>query len=383
MLLGRPRKPVDVMLVASGTTQGLKRAEATLVEGLLAAGASVVVVRSRYRMTKRLWRWVGRHLALIDLFEAAALRRAASRALLRYAPRATIYATTHAAMLQPRSRTTGAFAVRFDAPARLNRSGRVFWPEHLLERRRFKRARYLLPFGVEATAALEEIVPPGPVVVALPVPLEPATAADLPQEALAVAYVGNPAKKGLDLVVQAWALAGPRRLRLALCGLDPEVGRAWLTQRGIPVPEGVQWRGKLDPADYRQLVASSELFLAASRFEDHGIAQLEALLDGALLVTVPSRGPYAALELARRLDDRLVAADLSAPALATAIRAAEGLPPAERERYREEARRLASRYSTSTLHERLARDVLPGLLGSGRDGPARAPGAASGPGPPR
>jgi len=365
LLLGRPRPSVDVMLVAAGTTEGLRRAEATLAEGLVAAGASVVVVRSRYRVARRLWRWVGRHLALIDLFEAAALRRAATRALLRYDPRATIYATTHAAMLQPRSRTSRPYAVRFDAPAALNRRGRVFRVEHRLERRRFARARFLLPFGVEPPPALAGLVPPGPAVVALPVPVEPTPATGLPREPLAVAYVGNPAKKGLDLVVQAWALAGSRRLRLVLCGLDPETGRGWLARRGIPEPPGVQWRGRLDYPEYRRLVASSEVLLAASRFEDHGLAQLEALVDGTLLVTVPSAGPYAALPLARGLDDRLVAADVSAPALAAAIRAADALRPAERDRYGERARRLAGGHSALALRERLASEVLPGLLADG------------------
>ena len=53
------------------------------------------------------------------------------------------------------------------------------------------------------------------------------------------------------------------------------------------------------------------MFLAAPRREDYGIAQLEALADGCVLVTTPSPGPYAALPLARELDPRLVGADLA------------------------------------------------------------------------
>ena len=48
------------------------------------------------------------------------------------------------------------------------------------------------------------------------------------------------------------------------------------------------------------------MFLAAPRREDYGIAQLEALADGCVLVTTPAPGPYAALPLARALDPRLV-----------------------------------------------------------------------------
>ena len=43
-----------------------------------------------------------------------------------------------------------------------------------------------------------------------------------------------------------------------------------------------------------------------------GMAQLEALADGCLLVTTPAPGPYAALPIARELDPRLVGEDLAA-----------------------------------------------------------------------
>ena len=40
--------------------------------------------------------------------------------------------------------------------------------------------------------------------------------------------------------------------------------------------------------------------MTAPRREDYGIAQLEALADGCVLVTTAAPGPYAALPLARR-----------------------------------------------------------------------------------
>ena len=58
--------------------------------------------------------------------------------------------------------------------------------------------------------------------------------------------------------------------------------------------------------------------------EDHGIAQLEALADGCLLVTTQAPGPYPALAIAQRLDPRLVGEDL-----AGAIRTALDDPPAD------------------------------------------------------
>jgi hypothetical protein len=56
----------------------------------------------------------------------------------------------------------------------------------------------------------------------------------------------------------------------------------------------------------RALLRRARVFVTAPQREDYGIAQLEALADGCLLVTTPSPGPYAALPLARSLDARLV-----------------------------------------------------------------------------
>ena len=76
--------------------------------------------------------------------------------------------------------------------------------------------------------------------------------------------------------------------------------------------------GPLEPAAYRALLRRARVFVTAPRREDYGVAQLEALADGCLLVTTPAPGPYAALPLARALDARLVADDL-APALRAAL----------------------------------------------------------------
>jgi len=61
------------------------------------------------------------------------------------------------------------------------------------------------------------------------------------------------------------------------------------------------------------------VFVAAPRREDHGIAQLEALADGCMLVTTRAPGPYVALRVAESLDARLVDDDLR-PALLCALR---------------------------------------------------------------
>ncbi len=74
----------------------------------------------------------------------------------------------------------------------------------------------------------------------------------------------------------------------------------------------------LDPADYRRLLRRARTYVCAARREDYGIAQLEALADGCMLVSTPSPGPYVALPIARELDPRLVGEDL-AKALRSAL----------------------------------------------------------------
>ena len=82
--------------------------------------------------------------------------------------------------------------------------------------------------------------------------------------------------------------------------------------------------GMLPRAEYRALLRRARVFVCAPRREDYGIAQLEALADGCVLVTTPSPGPYAALPLARALDPRLVGEHLAAAIRARSTTRAPG-----------------------------------------------------------
>jgi glycosyltransferase involved in cell wall biosynthesis len=115
----------------------------------------------------------------------------------------------------------------------------------------------------------------------------------------------------------------------------------------------VRFAGLVPRAEYRALLRRARVFLAAPRREDYGIAQLEALADGAVLVTTPSPGPYAALPLARALDPRLVAADL-------AIRAALDDPAPD---YAERAAALLAPWRPEAVDRVVAERLLPALQG--------------------
>ena len=132
----------------------------------------------------------------------------------------------------------------------------------------------------------------------VPVPVAPSGARDGERDIAAITYGANPEKKGLDRVLAAWALARQPDEELVVAGVD-----------GAPA-EGVRYTGMLPRAEYRALLRRARVFVCAPRREDYGIAQLEALADGCVLVTTPSPGPYAALPVARALDGRLVSEHL-------------------------------------------------------------------------
>ena len=302
---------VDVLLVSLGSTAGLREADDELAASLRRAGASVAVAR-----TAPAHEW--RTYALIELAWARAARRAALEGIAEHRPGALIYSTVTAALLAPRRG-----AIRFDAPAAGNRPGRHGVWQRPLERRRLAAAPLLLPWSAGALAE----APAGHAeAIVVPVPVEP-TAAGAPRDLAAITYGAHPDKKGLDRTLAAW-----RRVRLE----GEELVVAGLDGRDEP---GVRFAGTLPRAEYRALVARARVFVTAPRREDYGLAQLEALADGCVLVTAPAPGPYAALPLARELDARTVTGDLDAalrvalddPAPGYAARAAALLAPWRRD----------------------------------------------------
>ena len=349
--------PVDILLVSPGTTAGWRRIDRELAELLQEMGCSTAIATTDFRIAGRL----RRGMLLTDLVEAAAMRRALSRALRTHRPRAVVYSSPQATMLQPRRRLRGATAVRFDEPAVSNRRGAGTSILHALERRSLSLVRLLLPLGVEpsAEALMLDVDTP---MVALPVAIAVAPGAWRPRDRIALVYAGNPAKKGLELVTAAWAHATAPGWRLVVAGIERERGLRHLAGHGLAEPPAVEWTGLLPPDRYRDLLESATVFVSASRHEDYGLAQLEALGAGLAVVTVASTGPYPALAIARAADPRLVAAEPTAEALATSLEAGLALSDAERAGYAQRASEPLRAHSREELKLRLTEQVLPRLL---------------------
>ena len=184
-------------------------------------------------------------------------------------------------------------------------------------------------------------------------------------------------------MLEAWLLESREGEELVVAGLDERAGAEWLGRAtaaaraalaGRREPAATRPRGRaaarcagppalgrgtvrfagLVPRDeYRALLRRSRAFLSAPRREDYGIAQLEALADGCVLVTTPAPGPYVAAPIARRIDNRLVGPRL-------AIRAALDAPRARLRR----ARGRGARAVLARRGRRVWLRQLPRLLGS-------------------
>jgi hypothetical protein len=282
-----------------------------------------------------------RTFALTDLAWAWSAREAARRAIAEAAPRAVVYSTVTAALFWPRPG-----AIRYDAPAAANRPGRHGLWQRPLERRRLAQAPLLVP--VDGGTIAETPEPHAPALI-VPIPVQASAGADAAggRDIAVLTYAANPHKKGLDRVLAAWAAARRDGEELVVAGADLRIDEP-----------GVRVAGRLEPADYRALLRRARVFVAAPRREDYGIAQLEALADGCVLVTTTAPGPYAALPFARALDPRLVVADDAA--LPRALRTALDDPIVG---YARHATAAIAPFSRDAIDAIVREQLLPRLLG--------------------
>jgi glycosyltransferase involved in cell wall biosynthesis len=342
---------VDIAIVSLGTTMGWRRGDETLAEHVRAAGYSCELCPMRLgparHLQKAMW--------ATDLVQALASRRAASRVDAR----AVIYSSITAALLQP---PRHPHAIRFDTIADLNRPGLGGAWQRRRERDVLARADLLLPWSEAAADAATRVAKRRPAQIVLPCDVE-VGARPAPDAPDATAYAANPEKRGLDVLCEAWGAGAPEGARLVVGGIGEADARAWLGRRGVGVPARVEFAGAVPRERWTALVAGSRAYVSAARFEDWGVAQMEALAAGTPLATVPTPGPNAALPIARRLAPELVAAESTGPALAQVLRQALAMSDEARAAYAAAARRALEPFSHAALQAVVSERVLPALLG--------------------
>ena len=262
-----------------GGTTGWRGAARELARG--AAGG---------RRTGRAWSSTGAvrevRTFMLDRLRAGArgARAAASRGIADRDQRAIIYCSITAALLWPRPG-----AIWLDAIAAENRPGRHGIWQRLVERRRLAQAplvltmaeRSLDPLAGRRTADALSCRCRS---------TRSGAAATAARDIDVLAYAGDPVKRRLDFILAAWARARREGETLVVAGVDraDDAGR-----RGASSPAG--WRRTRTARCCAARACSSPRRGART----YGIAPLEALADGCMLVTTPAPGPYPALRLAR------------------------------------------------------------------------------------
>ena len=320
----------DILIVSAANTTGWRVAAEELAASLVRAGASVEVVSAAPAPRVRTF-------MLTDFVQARTARRAARRGIELYDPRAVVYCSITAALLWPRPG-----AISLDSIAAENRPGRHGIWQRLLERRRLAQTPLVLAWSERALAPLRGRRPE---TIVVPVPIELTEAMNGERDIAAITYAGDPVKRRLPLVLDAWARTRREDETLLVTGTET-----------VEAEDGVEGGGLVSQKEFRQLLSRARVFIAAPRREDYGVAALEALACGCRLVTTPSPGPYPALDLARRLDPRLVDEDLI-----KAIRTALDDP---RPGYAERAAELLAPFSRAAVDKTIAERVLPRLLPS-------------------
>jgi glycosyltransferase involved in cell wall biosynthesis len=279
--------------------------------------------------------------------------------LRRVAPRAIIYSSSHGALLQPHR--TLPEAVWIDGPVAFMRPGIRNSPIRALERRRQPRLDLAMAMSVQDPVAL--VAPLNArKSTCLHVPVDASTSdEDLPQgiePPYGVAYAASPHKKGLDIAIDAWTQAAPG-IPLVVTGITRDAAVRYLRREP---PADVRFAGVVTRDLQRAIVRRAAVYVSASRREEYGTSQLEALADEVPLAAVPSAGACEPVAVARRLQPNLVANEITAEGLASSVSAALGMDPATRASYQDKARSLMADYSYPAFLRRLNEDVLPTLL---------------------
>jgi hypothetical protein len=321
----------DLLVVSVDSTSGWQAAARELAAAFTRVGARVQSMPAGPVPRVRTY-------MLTDFVQARAARRVCLMGIAQYNPAAIVYCSMSSALLWPKPGV-----VWFDSLAAENRPGRHGVWQRVVERRRLEQASMVLTMSDRSMAPIRdwrggEIVIPTPVESSAPPSEAPAK-----RDIAALTYAGNPDKKRMEFVLAEWSKARRGEETLLVAGVEQ-----------IDPVEGVEAAGRLSPDAYRALLRRARVFVAAPKREDYGIAPLEALADGCVLVSAPAPGPYPALDLARELDPRLVGDDL-----ASAIRVALDDPVPG---YVERAAELLSPFRRGAVDRTLAEAVLPRLL---------------------
>jgi glycosyltransferase involved in cell wall biosynthesis len=159
-------------------------------------------------------------------------------------------------------------------------------------------------------------------------------------------------RKGLDILVKAWSMIHENK-KLVVAGVNKDDATLYLKKKKVKIPDNVEFAGMLMREEYLSILAKSSFFVSASRFEEFGIALLEALSYGKPVAATPTIGPS---EFLREIDKNLISASFSPVDLANTIKYIE--EHTGDEKIKKDIKKYVDNYNYSNIRERLKKDVL-------------------------
>jgi glycosyltransferase involved in cell wall biosynthesis len=169
----------------------------------------------------------------------------------------------------------------------------------------FRRASVILGTGAPALHILEKMGSPRSKLVNFPYFIDldkyRSSCARQPREKLEFISCGRLAKeKGYDLALDALKAAYSGRtknFRYRIAGAGPELENLKRQAKNIGIADKVEFLGWLEPSELAQAYADGDVFLHPARNEPYGVAILEAMASG--LVVVGSEATVAVLDRVR------------------------------------------------------------------------------------
>lgn len=334
----------EVVFVGLGTTGGWRHADRRLAEALVARG---VHLRAAWPRLDRLEAVARRAPAPTrDLLQALAMRHVLGR-LVRDSTDLVVVSSSIGLLLASDG-VAPRMVAWLDAPVYACRPGRRNGVIRWLERRSAPRVAGI---AMQTLRSIEDVertfsMLDGPVL-GLPVPVVERGPAPVERDAFGLIYAGNPWKKGLDLAVRAWGAAGASA-PLKVTGISRADGTEFLRDVGCPVPSTVEWLGRVPVEEHRRLSRTASVYLSCSRREEYGNSQLEALVDGAVLVSGPCQSTAEPRALALALEPGFVSDDEGA-GLESALGRGLSIGRSERVAYQARAQALLEPYSQAAF----------------------------------
>ena len=159
-------------------------------------------------------------------------------------------------------------------------------------------------------------------------------------------------RKGLDILIKAWSMIHKNK-KLVVTGVNKEDAALYLKKKSIKIPHNIEFAGVMTREGYLSKLARSGFYISPARFEDFGIAVLEALSYGKPVAATPTIGPS---EFLREIDKNLISASFSPVELANTIKYIE--EHVGYEKITRDIEKYVDNYKYSDIKERLKKDVL-------------------------